>query len=290
MNWDDMRFFLAVSREGTASGAGRALGVKHTTVVRRIRAFEERLGARLFDRLPDGYAMTQAAENMFEQALGMEALAQAADRKVFGQDAELAGPLKLTIGHDQAILLILPKLRAFTEAFPHIELQLLTTTGLVDLAAREADIAVRLTAKPPDYLVGREVMRLRHGIYGTTRTLRKLSNPVNVILFRSDADHPPWVTENFSNARTALRVDDVSSMAAATGNHLGLSRMPCYIGDSHAGLRRLDVPLTPSDWGVWILSHVDLRATARVRVCREFLQETIEQQRPLIQGEKSRYA
>ncbi len=114
--------------------------------------------------------------------------------------------------------------------------------------------------------------------------------PVNVILFRSDADHPPWVTENFSNARTALRVDDVSSMAAATGNHLGLSRMPCYIGDSHAGLRRLDVPLTPSDWGVWILSHVDLRATARVRVCREFLQETIEQQRPLIQGEKSRYA
>ena len=289
MNWDDMRFFLAVSREGTASGAGRQLGVKHTTVIRRIRAFGERLGSRLFDRLPDGYAMTQAAENMFEQALGMEALAQAADRKVFGQDAELAGPLKLTVGHDQANLLILPKLRTFTEAFPHIELQLLTTTGLVDLAAREADIAVRLTAKPPDYLVGREVMRLRHGIYGTTRTLRKLSNPVNVILFRSDAGHPPWVTENFSNARTALRVDDVSSMAAATGNHLGLSRMPCYIGDSDASLRRLDVPLKLSDWGVWILSHVDLRATARVRVCREFLLETIERQRPLIQGENSRY-
>jgi len=70
MNWDDMRFFLAVSREGSASGAGRQLGVKHTTVIRRIRAFEERLGSRLFDRLPDGYAMTQAAENMFEHALG----------------------------------------------------------------------------------------------------------------------------------------------------------------------------------------------------------------------------
>jgi len=290
MNWDDLRFFLALSREGSVSGAGRQLGVKHTTVARRIGAFEERLGTRLFDRLPDGYAMTQAAENMFEHAVAMEALAQAVDREVFGQDAELAGPLKLTVGHDQANLLILPKLRAFTEAFPHIELQLLTTTGLVDLAAREADIAVRLTAKPPDYLVGREIMRLRHGIYGTTRTLRKLSDPVNVILFRSDADHPPWVTENFSNARTALRVDDVSSMAAATGNHLGLSRMPCYIGDSDAGLRRLDVPLKPSDWGVWVLSHVDLRATARVRVCREFLIEVIEQQRPLIQGEKSRYA
>ena len=290
MNWDDMRVFLALAREGTVSGAGRALGVKHTTVARRIRAFEEQLGTRLFDRLPDGYAMTQAAENMFERALAMEGLVQAVDREVFGQDAELAGSLKLTVAHDLANRLILPKLGAFTEAYPHIDLQLLTTTGLVDLAAREADIAVRLTAKPPDYLVGREVMPMRHGVYGTSRTLRELTDPVRVILFRSDVDHPPWVTENFSNARTVLRVDDVSSMAAATRNHLGLSRMPCYIGDSDAGLRRLDVPLKLSDWGVWILSHVDLRATARVRVCREFLEETIEQQRPLIQGENSRYS
>ncbi len=220
----------------------------------------------------------------------MESLALAVHREVFGQDAELAGPLKLTVSHDLADRLIVPKLGAFTEAYPHIDLQLLTTTDPIDLAAREADIAVRLTAKPPDYLVGREITRLGHGIYGTTRTLQKLSDPVNVILFRSEADRPPWVTENFPDARTVFRVDDVSSMAAATRNHLGLSRMPCYCGDSDTGLRRLDVPLTPSDWGVWILSHVDLRATARVRVCREFLLETIEQQRPLIQGEKSRYA
>ncbi len=175
MNWDDLRVFLALSREGSASGAGRALGVKHTTVARRIRAFEERLGTRLFDRLPNGYAMTQAAENMFEHALAMEALAQAVDREVFGQDVELAGPLKLTASHEVGDRLIAPKLRSFTEAYPHIDLQLLTTAGLVDLAAREADIAVRLTAKPPDYLVGREAMRLRHGIYGTPRTLRNLS-------------------------------------------------------------------------------------------------------------------
>ncbi len=234
--------------------------------------------------------MTQAAENMFEQALGMEALAQAADRKVFGQDTELAGPLKLTVAHDLFNRLLLPELRAFVAAYPLIDLQILTTTGLVDLAAREADIAVRLTPKPPEYLVGREVMRLRHGIYGTTRTLRKSTEQVAVILFRSEADYPPWVTENFPSVRTVLRVDDVSSMAAATRSHLGLAKMPCYIGDSDTALRRLDVPLKLSDWGVWILSHVDLRATARVRVCREFLLETIEQQRPLIQGEKSRYA
>ncbi len=287
MNWDDLRFFLALAREGSVSGAGRSLGVKHTTVARRIRALEERLGTRLFDRLSNGYEMTQVAENMFEHALAMETLTQAVDRDAFGHDAELAGPLKLTVAHDIADSLIVPKLRAFTEAYPNIDLQLLTTSGLVDFAAREADIAVRLTAKPPEDLVGREVMRLRHGIYGTTRTLRRRTH---VILFRSEEERPQWVTENFPNARTVLRVDDVSSMAAATRNHLGLSRMPCFMGDTDAGLRRLDVPLKPSNWGVWILSHVDLRATARVRVCREFLLETIQSQRPLILGEKSRYA
>jgi len=288
MNWDDLRFFLALSREGSVSGAGRALGVKHTTVARRIRALEGRLGTRLFDRLPDGYAMTQVAENIFKHALAMEVLSQAVDREAFGRDAELAGPLKLTVVNEVADHVILPKLLIFRKAYPLIDLQLLTTTGLVDLAAREADIAVRLTPKPPDYLVGREVVRLQHGVYGTTRTLRELSNP-DVILFESETEQPPWVTENFPNAQTVLRVDDVASMVSATKNHIGLSRMPCFIGDSIAGLRRLDVPLKPSDWGVWILSHIDLIATARVRVCREFLLETIEQQRPLIQGEKSNY-
>jgi len=289
MNWDDLRFFLALAREGSVSGAGRALGVKHTTVARRIRALEERLGTRLFDRLSDGYAMTQVAENMFEHALAMEELAQAVDRDAFGRDTELAGPLKLTVAHDIADRLIVPNLRAFTDAYPQIDLQLLTTAGLVDFAAREADIALRLTAKPPEELVGREVVRLQHGIYGTTRTLRRRADRVDVILFRSGDERPAWVTENFPDARTVLRVDDLSSMAAATRNHLGLSRMPCFMGDTDAGLRRLDVPLAPSGWGVWILSHVDLRSTARVRVCREFLLELIESQRALIQGEQSRY-
>jgi len=249
LNWDDLRFFLALAREGSLSGAGRSIGVQHSTVARRIAILEEGLGTRLFDHMSDGYVMTQAAENLYEHVVGIEALVQKVDREVFGQDAELAGTLKLTVGQYQANLLILPKLKLFTAAFPQIELQLLTTTALVNLAAREADIAIRLTPKPPDYLIGREIMRLRHGIYGTSRTLRKLSDPVNVILFRDDIDEPAWVRENFPNARTVLRVDDVSSMAVATRNHFGLARMPCYIGDSDAALRRLDLPLTPSEWG-----------------------------------------
>lgn len=290
MNWDDLRFFLAVCREGTVSKAGRALGVNHTTVARRVHALEKELSVRLFDRLSDGYAMTQSAENLYSHALEMEERAQAIDREVFGQDAELKGPLKLTVSHDVASRLIVPKLDRFRRDYPCIDLELLTTTGLVDLAAREADIALRLTAEPPDYLVGRRVLPLRHGVYASATYLKKSRDIDELILFRGDSPQPEWASRHFPDARIALRIDDVRTMATAVGNHLGLARMPCYIGDADSRLRRLDLELTPSTWGVWVLSHVDLRSTARVRVCREFLFGILEEQRALILGEDSRFA
>jgi DNA-binding transcriptional LysR family regulator len=288
-NWDDMRFFLALCREGSVTGAGRSLGVNHTTVARRINALEDNLGTRLFDHSRDGYEMTQAAENMYEHARRMEEITQAIDRDVFGQDAELKGPLKITVAHDVAERLVVPRLREFRAAYPCIDLDILTTTGLVDLAAREADIALRLTAKPPDYLIGREVVPMRHGVYGSPDCIRTLDEQPHVILFRSEPEQPEWVRQHFPGAEIAMRVDDVGTMGLAVANHMGLARMPCYVGDSLPEIRRLALELKPSTWGIWILSHVDLRSTARVRVAREFLIDVIEKQRDLILGEKSRY-
>lgn len=289
MNWNDLQYFLALCRERSVSRAGKALGVNHTTVARRIAALEEALGTRLFDKQTHGYAMTQAAENMYGYALRMEEQVQAIDREIFGQDAELTGLLKLTVSHDFAERVIIEKLPQFQAAFPSIDLQLLTTTGLMDLAAREADIALRLTDKPPDYLVGREVLPMRHGIYASPKYLKSLNGPARVILFRGGDAKPEWVAEHFPDAHTALELDDVSTMVKAVRNDMGLARIPCYVGDSELGVQRLDLRLTPSTWGIWVLSHVDLRSTARVRVCREFLIDALEQQRALILGEDSRY-
>jgi DNA-binding transcriptional LysR family regulator len=288
-NWDDIRFFLALCREGTVTGAGRALGVNHTTVARRIGALENTMGTRLFDHSRDGYEMTQAAENMYEQARRIEDITQAIDRDIFGQDAELKGPLKLTVAHDVAERLVIPHLKKFRSAYPYIDIEILTTTGLVDLAAREADIALRLTAKPPDYLVGRQVLPMRHGVYGSPDYFQELDGPAKVILFRSESTLPEWAQHHFPDAEIAMRVDDVGTMALAVANGMGLARMPCYVGDTQAEIRRLDLKLTPSSWGIWILSHVDLRSTARVRVAREFLIDTIETQSDLVLGEHSRY-
>ena len=288
-NWDDLRFFLALCREGSATGAGRALEVNHTTVARRIRALEDNLGTRLFDHSRNGYEMTQAAEDMYDHARRMEEITQAIDRDVFGQDTELKGPLKITLSHDVAERLLVPRLREFHDAYPCIDLDILTTTGLVDLAAREADIALRLTAKPPDYLIGREVLPMRHGVYGSPSYLKALDGQAKVILFRGNEEQPEWVRQHFPDAEVAMRVDDVGTMSLAVANGMGLARMPCYVGDTEPSIRRLDLELTSSTWGIWILSHVDLRSTARVRVAREFLIDVIEKQGDLVLGKRSKY-
>ncbi len=113
MNWDDLRFFLALARQRTVSAAGRELNVKHTTVSRRIKALEQRLGTRLFDHFADGYALTAAGENLFHNALSMEEQAQAVDRQVFGLDSQLQGDLVVTASHGLFSRLVFPELAEF---------------------------------------------------------------------------------------------------------------------------------------------------------------------------------
>jgi DNA-binding transcriptional LysR family regulator len=289
MNWDDLRIFLALSRAGTLSAAGMLLEVKHSTISRRISAFEETLGTRLFERLREGYVLTQAGENLLEHAHIMEEQAQAVDRKVFGLDTQLKGTLNVTSPNDVLSRLVVPQLGLFKRIYPAIDLQLISTAGLVDMAARQADIALRITDKPADYLLGKKVVSLRHGIYASSDYLSKHQNKHHVILWRSETQAPEWVSDHFPTAHINMRVDDASTMLACAQNHMGLARLACFMGDNVPGLMRLDLPLTPSTWGIWVLSHVDLRSTARVRAGREFLVDIIEQQRGLIEGLNSNY-
>jgi len=289
MNWDDLRFFLALSREKTVSGAGRVLAVKHTTVARRIAALEKRIGSRLFDRLPSGYAMTQVAENLYIHALAVEEEVQAADREVFGMDNKLSGILKLTASHNAFTRLVIPKWGKFIDQYPDIDIEFLTSTGLADLASRQADIALRFSPKPPEYLVGREVASMHHGVYASRDYLNRKRSSDKLILWEQEHSMPEWASDHFFGASVAARTTEIMTMLELVKTSLGIARMPCYIADTEPRLCRINLPLSPSSWGVWVLSHVDLRSTARVRVCREFLTGIIEGQRDLIEGRTSIY-
>ena len=290
MDWDDLRFFLALARSGSVSQAGRSLGVTHTTVARRIAALESNLGARLFDRTADGYAMTQTGEDILASAESVEEVVFGIDRQVFGKDRSLTGELRVTMPYDFANAVLVPELPDFLRRYPDIDLELLTTTGTLDLQARQADLAVRLTPNPPDYLVGRRVLPLMHGVYAAPVLLRRSNKSPPVVLHRSERELPEWVRHHFPKASVVLRTDSVATMCEAVKAGLGFARMPCFVGDQERRLRRLKLELTPSKWGAWVLNHADLKATARVRAGREFVTEALLKHRGLVLGENSRFA
>ncbi len=296
-NWDDIRFFLAVAREGSLSAAAKALGVNHSTVSRRIAGLEQNHGVQLFNRVRDGYEMSEAAYGVYEQAQAIEVQNQQLSRTLFGQDSRLEGPINLTMPHDIFEYCLAEELAAFQKNHPGIQLDLTVTKGVRNLASREADIAIRLTPAPPDYLVGRKVSGLQHGIYGREDRVAEYESSLNsseeemsLVVWSGQQSIPEWAQAHFPNAKIALAVDDLTTMYAAVKAGFGFARMPCYLPDSLGDkqVKRLPIEVPRSDWSVWVLNHVDLRKTARVQKLREFLLKAFEKKQSLFEGESSK--
>ncbi len=289
MNWDDLRYFLALARQGTVSGAGRELSVRHTTVARRIAILEESLGSRLFDRTPYGYVLTQVGENLVPHASEIEERVHHADREVFAMDTRLSGTLRLGSSYDLFTRLITPKIKMFTDKYPGIQLELVSSTTLIDLGSREADLALRISPKPPEHLIGQSIVPLSHGIYGTQEYFDGKEGVHQLILWLREEAAPEWVKQHFPDGNVIARTSEVVTMMELVKHHVGIARLPCYVADADPTLRRLDLPMPSTNWSVWVLSHRDLRDTARVRACREFLVDVIRQQKTLIAGSNSNY-
>ncbi len=233
--------------------------------------------------------MTQAAENIYRYALEIEERTHIVERELFGRDTRLQGRLCITAYHSTVNDLVMPVLSDFCERYPEIELELSVTADIRDLSAREADIAIRGTPRPPDHLVGKKVANVGAAIYTSESYQKRQLRRPEVILWRDELVLPEWVATHFPDARVVLRTDDVSTMRAAVVGGLGMARLPCWGADICPGLFRLKLDLAPMGWGLWVLIHADLRSTARVRVCRDFLIDTLETKRDLIEGRCSTY-
>jgi DNA-binding transcriptional LysR family regulator len=291
LDWDDLRFFLAVARGGSVSAAARALHVHHATVSRRLHAFEQRVGARLFDRLPGGWAVTTAGEEMRSAALRVEEEVQALDRRVLAQDADLSGKLRVALA-DSAAYALLPELHAFSLAYPKIELELTAANHLTNLTRREADVAIRVTRSPADHLVGRKVGTVAFALYGSTDYLDASGDLVPL------DQHPwlgwdeslaelgaaRWMRENVPNAHLVARFDSVLIAYHATREGFGVCFLPCALADRDATLRRVDQELLVPCGTMWLLTHPDLRRTARVRRFIQFMSEAMARMRDAREG------
>lgn len=291
VDWDDLRFFLAVARAGSVSAAARALRVHHATVSRRLHAFEQRVGARLFDRLPGGWTTTTAGEEMRAAALRVEEEMQALDRRVLAQDADLSGRLRVALA-DSAAYALLPELRAFSLAYPQIELELTARNHLTNLTRREADVAIRVTRSPAEHLVGRKVGTVVFALYASTDYLssRGRAAALDQHLWLgwdeslAELDVARWMRENVPNAHIIARFDSVLIAYHAAREGFGICFLPCALADRDATLRRVDSELLVPCGSMWLLTHPDLRRTARVRRFIEFMGEAMAGMRDVREG------
>ena len=134
--WDDVRFFLAAAREGSLSGAARVLGVGHVTVGRRLAFLEKRLGVKLLNRTPDGYAVTSAGQAILRQSAAMEAAALDLERAAAGRDLLAAGSVRITTTEALAYRIIVPATVSLRKSHRDLHVVVLAGVRSLDIARR----------------------------------------------------------------------------------------------------------------------------------------------------------
>lgn len=292
--WTDMQYLLAVADSGSLAAAARKLGVEHSTVLRRVVAFEAQLGVRLFDRLPTGYALTAAGEEAADAARRMQDTFDAVERKLAGRDHALTGTLRVTTT-DTLIASVLPKILAgFAAAHPQLQLDLTTTTAMLSLTKRDADVAIRPTSKPPEHLIGRRVSDVAFALYAAPSYLSRVHARRDLDRHTwlglgdtlSDTSIARWMSRELASITPILRTDTLTALASAAIAGHGVAALPCYVGDTQRGLLRVRGIIPAMTTQLWILTHEDLRGAARIRTFVDWVAMALGEERPLIEGRR----
>lgn len=281
MDWDDLKVLLALSRKGSARGAAQQLGVSNSTVTRRLDDMEHNLHTRLFDRTPDGYKLTGAGEQILPTAEHVEELVLAAERKITGGDQELQGRIRITLPPVNRMGFLVHRLVRFAEQYPGIELELTSSLDALDLSRREADIAIRVmpaNVSPPEYLIGRHLSPLTASAY----VHRELLNPDKP----EDVSHLSWIGKNPEGQKEEWLASmdyplqpvrhailDIGLLVEAVRSGLGMAYMPCFSCYNDPDIVRVPGATVVHHADMWVLTHKDLRLSARLRAVREIIAE-----------------
>ena len=298
LDWSDLRYALAVGRQGSPGAAARELGVNPTTVQRRLDALEARLGARLFDRSRRGYLPTEAGALVLEQARRMADQADEIERRVLGRDRELTGPLRVATAFVVMEHLLPQPLSDFARAYPGIEVEVVENAILVDLSRRhtedstdwtrkEADVALRLSGNVAEHLVGRQLgmthcrVYALHGAAGLPQAVTPMAallRDAPWVAFERDATHrvyDRWMRTHLDRAQVRVRADIFNAVAAMLRTGIGIGVLPTFMEPQHPELVAVSEPIPELSVPVWMLTHPDLRQTARVRAFMQFVGDAV---------------
>jgi DNA-binding transcriptional LysR family regulator len=287
LDWNDVRYFLAVARTGSTLAAGRSVRVSQTTAARRVTALEAALGLTLFERRPTGYVLTPAGEELMETACDMERAAGRFADAAAAQGRDIGGTVRLTTDEIFAVTILAPMLRDLHERHPAIRIELDTTEEKRDLGAGQADVALRSSKGPTDAgLVGRRVASDNWTIYcsrdyaaahGCPRRRKELAGH-NFIGGGSPGVwqvYRAWLDRNGLTDAVAMQHDSSSGMLSAVRAGFGLAVLPCMVADSYPDLIQCLPPDPDNERGLWLLTHERLRHTPRIRAVLDFLYERL---------------
>ena len=297
LEWNDLNVILAICRAGSLSGAARIVGQTHSTVFRKINAIEEKTGVRFFERLPHGYAMTEAGETALRYAERVESEMLALGREVLGQDMRLQGKIRVTAPVAMAERQLPQVFADFHALHPEVSVEIVAGTPALDLARREADLAIRATRKPPDDSLAKKVCDFRFALYAAPAFLeahgkKPVSEHEWCLLRGVEEWLVPMIWKKTTDAakQVVFASDSTQGVLNAAAVGLGLTVLPCYVGDADSRVVRASAPIEKLTLHLWILTHPDLRHTARVKALREFTHGALSSEADLFAGERPQSA
>ncbi len=282
--WDDIRHFLALARSGSLLGAGRALGVEHSTVARRVGQLESGLGIRLFDRLARGWALTAEGADLLARAEAVEQEVLALHRAAAGLEP-LSGVVRISAPPLLLSHLVVPGLRPLSAAHPGVVLELAGERREADLVRGEADIAIRLGRPTDASLVVRALGEISYGLYGLAGEVGR-PGPEQVYIGFDDSmpDLPQklWLDKHAGGRRFSMRSNDMATMLQAALGGFGIALLPDFLAAAHVGLRRLPSDTSPPVRPMFMVMHPDIRRSRRVRLIADHLTEALKAASPAV--------
>ncbi|MEC7649422.1 MAG: LysR family transcriptional regulator [Pseudomonadota bacterium] len=300
MNWDDMRVFLAVARDGSLSAAARHLKVTQPTVGRRLGQLESDLGTRLFDRLPDGFVPTQAGEELLPIAEDMEKAAHALQRRQATLADTVSGTVRLSVFEvpAQFVTMHLPAIRA---NLPEIEIELSVNHMNANLSRREADLVLQVCLPDTPGLIARKLGELSYAVYGSRAYVaatpaargNKRYQDCEWVAFDDDHvyfDGQTCLREKLAGRAPAIRMNNGHAIHDAVRNGAGLGVLPCFAGDSDPDLVRLTAPIQGVESDLNLVVHRDLKRVPSVRAVMDEMIRLFKQEAPRLAGRSKREA
>ena len=270
-NWDNLRYVLVLAKSGSIASAARELGVNRTTVLRRIDTFQKDIGCRIFERSKSGYALTVEAEKIIDAANEVESVIFNIQRQIEGRELRLEGELRVTTTDTLMVSKLGPHLVGFHRKYPNISVIVSITNSILDLARRDADVAIRPTKVPDPPLVGNRISDVRFGVFASHDYLREVGEislgEHQWLGFDGGMQSTMpaiWLDSQYPKAKVCFKSDTFLGLKIAAENGMGLALLPHYLGESSPQLQRLPAPTEELTTGLWLLTHPDLVRSARV--------------------------